>query len=146
MKPVLLGMNNPHRAGDPLSPDETTGLRLRELSGLTRDDYIAAFDRMNLIESRKWSAIAARYDAARIRRDLVGRRVIVLGIDVWQAIGLPSAPWFVTCDRYGASWSLIPHPSGRNPIYNNKEFCTETRRFLQGFVVEYVQETIDPNG
>jgi hypothetical protein len=131
MKPVLLGMNNPHRVGDPLSPDATAGLRLRELSGLSRVDYVAAFDRMNLLEARRWSARAARYAAVEVRRRLAGRRVVVLGREVWDSIGLPRVDWFVTIGRYGAAWTLVPHPSGLNRCYNDDANVAAVRRLLR---------------
>ncbi len=131
MRPVLLGMNNPHREGDPLSPDATAGRRLFGLSGLSRETYLEAFERVNLIDARQWCPGAAREAAQRLRSRVRGRQVLVLGRLVWQALGLPrGASWLAAVNSHGAHWTLVPHPSGRNLILNDKAMRLRVRRCL----------------
>lgn len=129
MKPLLLGMNNPY-SDDPKYdlfpyPENSAGYRLYALLGddVRRGEYLAAFDRLNLLHAREWSAKAARKAAAQLLPSLNGRFVVVLGREVRCALGLdPAEPLALRryCPASGPvfSWLAFPHPSGRNRWWN----------------------------
>lgn len=138
--PLIIGMNNPlsRNPKHALWPDPPgcAGWRLGQLLRedrllhrdlVTEDDYLGAFDRVNLVVGADWSASRGRSAAEEIRPELVGRRVVLLGASVRGAFGLAGPP----VGRVDARWVggdrtagriefyLIPHPSGRNPWYND---------------------------
>lgn len=133
MRPLLLGMNNP-LSDDPEFdlypyPEGCTGWRLWQLlpEGTTRHQYLAAFDRRNLLRARAWDARAARAAAAELLPRLEGRFVVVLGTQVRAALGLlPAEPLEVRVQRvsgdvfdFDLTWLAFPHPSGRNRWFND---------------------------
>lgn len=131
MKPLLLGMNNP-LSDDPEFdlypyPDGATGHRLWKLlpEGTTRAQYLAAFERRNLVRGREWSLAQARRAAQDLLPELAGRTVVVLGTEVRSALDLPKVePLSVRRTPIAGSdfmtWIAFPHPSGRNLWYNNE--------------------------
>ena len=128
-KVAICGMNNPHRAGDPLSPDWTAGKKLFQLSGMTREEYEATFERMNLIESRTWSGIQAKTAGTRLKSRLRNRSVIVLGKMAWYALGLEPTEWFGSKGRF----TLLPHPSGRCRLYNDESNRRKARECMSRY-------------
>jgi hypothetical protein len=125
-KPLLIGMNNPisSRPEYVLWPDppNCTGWRLWKMlhdrCGATKHDYIRAFDRMNLVTGKQWSAAEGRREAQRLRPMLRGRVVVLLGQDVRSSFGVPKLlihPQEVD----GVVWRQLPHPSGMNLWYND---------------------------
>lgn len=131
-RPLLLGMNNP-LSDDPEFdlypyPAGSAGYRLWRLlpEGTSRAQYLAAFDRRNLLRAREWSAAEARRAAQALLPDLVGRLVVVLGTEVRSALGLPKVePLSINESWLPGSpaqlrWVALPHPSGRNLWYNNE--------------------------
>lgn len=138
MKPLILGMNNP-LSDDPEFdlypyPEGSAGHRLWKLlpEGTTRNQYMAAFDRRNLLHARKWDAREARHAAQDLLPELVGRLVVLLGTEVRSALGLPAVvplSMHESLLRPDASpgtqimlrWVALPHPSGRNLWYNNED-------------------------
>lgn len=108
-------------------PEGSTGHRLWKLlpDGTTRAQYLAAFDRRNLICGREWNAALARRAGRALLPELVGRTVGVLGSEVRSALGLPKVePLSVQQTPVGGggimTWIAFPHPSGRNLWYNNE--------------------------
>lgn len=126
-RPVILGMNLNGRPGEPLSPDGGAGRRLFEMSGMTVEEYEATFERRNLMPGLRWHPHRARSYGAQMRHQLRGRRVIVLGREVWRALQLPNVAWF---ERHG-DYALVPHPSGCNLMYNNVWARYALRRTLE---------------
>src|SRR6266576_4990037 len=94
-------MNNP-LSSDPRHalfphPPGCTGYRLwkllqRRRPDVTRAQYLAAFERMNILSSRAWDRPAAREGAERMRALLrhgyQGRTVLVLGSEPRDMLGL----------------------------------------------------------
>jgi hypothetical protein len=118
-RPVILGMATSRPHVPELAPADGAGKRLCELAveygGLTRNQYLEAFDRRNLLPY-PWAERAARAAGRAAREDLTGREVLVLGTGVWLALGLPDdAHFFTSADRF----TLLPHPSGRNRMLND---------------------------
>lgn len=124
MKAVLLGRDNP-RSLDPRyalypRPRGCAGHRLyetlREVSGASLTDYRDGFDRRNLVTG-PWSREAGRRAAEGFTPPQEGTIVVVLGQDVARALSL--APTLIDPqERDGRIYRVVPHPSGRNPWYN----------------------------
>jgi hypothetical protein len=100
VRPLIVGEapgpgTDPRR---PLHPECDAGKRLCKIAGLSPEEYLAAFDRVNLLcASDGWSADAACEAAAgllwkearRVRLVLIGRRVAA----AFGAVGLPYYQW-----------------------------------------------------
>lgn len=133
-RPLILGMNNPHGAGDPLSPHEGAGRRLRGLlPALSLEEYLAAFERRNLLPGSVWSDWRARAAARELLPALRGRDVIVLGKRVWAAFrtNAPHVPFFAAIEWSGVRFHLLPHPSGRSLALNDPETRAAASVFLE---------------
>jgi hypothetical protein len=125
-RPVIVGMNNPLSTSPEHAlfpaPDGCTGHRiwrmLNERTGCTRGQYLAAFDRRNLVVG-DWSAQVARDSAAQLISGMErGRVVVVLGEGPRRALDLPRQ-LIRPVSRLGVVWRQIPHPSGRCRFYND---------------------------
>lgn len=137
MKTILLGANNPISADPQYAlyphPKGSTGHRLSEMldaaygrkyTGVVgRKQYAEGFERRNLLDSKKWSKKAAKEAAPAILSALGGRRVIIVGAETCDALGLPRSGW---CEWVGAwtgtgemQYCVIPHASGRCREYND---------------------------
>lgn len=141
MRPIILGMNNPvssrpEHALFPYPPG-CTGARLlkllrRRVPDATRQEYLAAFDRRNLLSKLIWSREDAREAADQFLEvsgpELIGRTVLVLGREVASLLGLEEQLVY-PLERHGAVWRQLPHPSGRNHWYNN-DVCAELAAML----------------
>jgi len=129
MRPLILGMAHD---GPPLVPGKpgSTADRLLAISGMTHDEYLANFKRLNLLPLGHWCPIKARVRGLRIQRSLRGK-VIVLGKQTWSALGLPRIDFFERVVTADAEFILLPHPSGRNLIYNDPRNRERARRILR---------------
>ncbi len=153
-RPLLLGQApGPNTDPDyPLFPAPRTsaGGRLCEMMGLTKAQYLLAFDRANLLpyfpgrtQARDDSfPMAPARLAARVMRPLLrGRRVIMVGRRVAEAFRAPEIEWFEPWELHcgprhavlgcpgTAVVHVIPHPSGRNHWYNSELNRARARRF-----------------
>jgi hypothetical protein len=133
MRPLLLGMaRGDGKRGPQLLPStsgdgNSAADRLLRISGMTREKYLASFERRNALPYG-WSKKAAREASTEIRKRFRGRTVVVLGRETWRAIGLPRIEWLDHHEEVAGEgrrsrskltvWYLVPHPSGRNPWYN----------------------------
>lgn len=130
-KPLLVGMNNPwsHRAKYALYPEPPgcTGHRIwlmvREHTGLDPDQYVAAFDRINLVCGPWSSAIARREAALLLECGTLRLRgpVILLGVQVARAFGISEGDPIRSCEADGVRFHCVPHPSGLNRWYNDPD-------------------------
>lgn len=121
-------------------PRTSAGGRLRELTGLTRGEYLRYFDRINLLpyfpgrvgHDDSFPMTPAKLAARVIRPLLTGRIVILVGRKVADAfkIDLPFHEWaelrtqrpnILTRCRGTARFAIVPHPSGRNHWYNRDD-------------------------
>jgi hypothetical protein len=126
--PIIVGESNPYGAGPhyALYPDPPgcAGERLcHRVMGLRRGTYLSSFERVNLLQGPKWSAPLARMAAAEMR-GRTNRVVILLGRRVAEAFGYRGA-----IIPSGEDDVLLPHPSGRNRIWN-REMVMKCRKLL----------------
>ena len=137
-RPLLVGEDNPHSA-DPrmaLHPllAGAAGSRLAAILGLDAASYLGAFDRTNLCAT-SWNLREARAFAARTLLARAGRgALILLGARVCSAFLVPFEPFepFELVRRVGpralvARGVVLPHPSGRCRIWNDKESARRAR-------------------
>jgi hypothetical protein len=113
-------------------PPGCTGHRVLEMLRLrrpnvTRQQYLAAFDRRNLVAGKVWDKREAQRAADTFRKDSGnrGRVVLVFGEEPRKALGLEKLLVHpqrdLLCD---ITWRQLPHPSGRCYWYNEPE-CRE---------------------
>ena len=124
MKTWLIGEFNPY-GQDPKyalypHPENATGARLARVLNLTPQEYLAAFERRNLLAQAKWSAPLAKQSADAVLTSVgVDDALVLLGARVAAAFGL----YFRTClctplvravgsARVLVKVLVIPHPSG----------------------------------
>lgn len=138
MKPLVVGLNNPlsRHPDDALVPypPGCAGWRLWQLMrevrpSTTMEEYANAFDRRNLWRGKRLPegrGSAAAYRAeGQIVRDACDRRedVVLLGVRVWDAVtDLAPPSWFGHKDVGSVRYWFLPHPSGRNVLYNSAKF------------------------
>lgn len=105
------------------SPVGCTGHRLwvmlNRRTGASEEEYLEAFDRRNLLCAQTWNKAEAQDAASHLIREVRGRVVLVLGADVRDILKLP-VKLVHPQELYGVTWRQLPHPSGRNPWYNER--------------------------
>ena len=90
---------------------------LEARTGAKRWQYLAAFERRNVLDSTTWDRRAARENALAMWPTLLGRTVVLFGNEARDAFGVP--PTLVHPQEYGGvTWRQLPHPSGRCHWYN----------------------------
>lgn len=154
MRPILVGLNNPHSDDSDkalgLHPVEGSGSRLwlmiKEVANAAgRDfseaDYVDTFDRVNLVGAKKFSVELARQSKSSTMVSLKGRDAVFCGSRVPRLLGLPytgfhlqmmSAPGFV--------YFVIPHPSGLNREYNDSNMRQRVGKLLFDLHRDYRRE------
>lgn len=129
-RPVLVGWSNPHSADprDALSvdPPKGSGARLFRLSGLTFEEYVDGFAKVNVEDTLTFSRYNLFCTATTV--------TIVFGIKAAarQFPLLKGCPWFypVIDDDYGTTY-LAPHPGGVNRLYNSEEHRNSLRKLMR---------------
>jgi hypothetical protein len=136
LKHLLVGEDNPYGSRPEYAlyplPEGASGDRLcRLVMGLDHDTYLDAFERGNLCTG-KWSMPAARTQAARVLQLRPPEvRLVLLGSKVAQAFGLEFAPFTAQAvGLLGHRAVLLPHPSGRNRIWNEPGAFRRARNLL----------------
>jgi hypothetical protein len=106
---------------------------------MTEDEYLATFERRNLLQlwGDKWSVPKAREAADAIRREVGGGAALILcGARVTKAFGYPFdltlTPFTHGVD--GTRVLVIPHPSGLSRAWNDPQ--------MQARVMEAVFELV----
>lgn len=150
-RPLLVGQA-PGPNTDPLeplypAPASSAGGRLAFFMGLTPEQYLEIYDRVNLLNEfpggdpkrDKFPLHDGKIAAASLRPLLRERVVVLLGRNValsWKGEVARAGPmeWSV-CPRFGTRLSWVPHPSGRNRWYNSDINRTKALSFWQGLLV-----------
>lgn len=139
-KILLVGYCPSHR-GSPSRPLDGpgTGHRLAKLCGLSHEEYLKTFDRINLhyetpLKRDSDTRAKGRLNAVEVLRRK-NEKMIILGREVLQAFGAyvdpsdcPIASWF---DFGSVKIAYIPHPSGLNRYYNDSKNTKLVERFLR---------------
>jgi len=147
MRPVVLGMNNPHSdvPQDVLSPrfPGSAGCRLYQMvrdvdPTLSEADYLAYLDRRNLVTDGDWSRGRAAESGAFMVESLVGLNVVMLGTLVPPALKLCyGGAWYEwTTTHTGMRYCVVPHPSGLNRIYNDVTYRQRTGGLLVDLILD----------
>lgn len=134
-RPLLVGETNPYSADTRHAllpwPPQSAGARLRKILLMTDEEYLAAFERVNLLGSlQKWSAPLARGEAAKLRAAHTGP-IVALGARVAAAFGLVL---FGSDDKV----VCVPHPSGLSRAWNERGVYDRVRRLVLPLVAEHV--------
>ena len=140
LKPLLVGQAPGWRGdGEPLSGD--AGRRLSALCGMSLDDFLARFDRVNAGEI--YPGKAGRGDAlpavpperveALVVMMLARRRVVLLGRHVARVLGYAREPLFAWDEPFGpfTRIAVVPHPSGRSRWWNSAENRAQAKAFFR---------------
>lgn len=137
MKPLLVGEINPYSADPKFAlyphPERSAGARLCNLIlRLPRAEYLRRFDRVNLCEG-KWSLKKAREKAAEIWAwdEDVPRIIVVLGARPANAFYLDWKPYEIQkASPVEPMFIMLPHPSGRNHLWNEPGAYERARQAL----------------
>lgn len=139
MKPLIIGQApGQHRAGPDITLGGRTGAKLADFCGLTVEDYLDRFDRINLVDhfpgkagkGDRFPLEPARAKVSEILADPAhaGRSIVVLGAG---AMVLFKLTW--TClefrEHAGARYAWCPHPSGIVRWWNDPRNRMAARRF-----------------
>lgn len=151
-RPLLIGQApGPNTdAARPLWPQplSSTGGRMALHMGLTPEQFVSTFDRINLLNEfpgrwkrdDKFPQASARVAASAVRPLLARRKVILVGRNVAEAFGYCSNTLaFLQWERdmaHDFHFAIVPHASGRNRWYNDPENLEKTRAFWKNFLTE----------
>jgi hypothetical protein len=140
----LVGEHNPYGIDPSFAlyplPEHASGGRLARCLGMSATEYLAAFARRNLLADAEWSAPAAREAAELLVRQEHPAGLVLLGVRVACAFGVPRAPYEVlgavfvdgSVERTCLVPSTqIPHPSGRNRAWNDPATPDKIRRAVR---------------
>ncbi len=136
MSVLIVGEDNPY-GRDPRAalfhlPRRAAGNRLREHLGLTDVQYMR-LKKVNLCPE-KWSLTIAREVASQIMGDERWKVVILLGNKVKKAFEHTNCkdqlPFFGSCFFCRPVLVSLPHPSGRNLLWNEPDARQKARDLL----------------
>ena len=137
---ILVGEDNPYGGDDEYAfypaPDGCSGHRLCCLiMGMTRKDYLGAFRRLNLCEGG-WSLPLARTKAATLKEEAIAKqdKLVLCGSKVCSAFRVPFKPFALVSENTAAGIFLaliLPHPSGRNAMWNDRKNFAKARQSLR---------------
>lgn len=149
MKPLIIG-EAPGKCGDPSTPIEgRIGARLAACCGLTFEEFLTTFDRVNLLDEQPQDApkgMAFNVKAAgRVaqflehnREGIFGRPFsLLLGKRVAAAFRLTHVEYFTSIIfPNGSKVYVVPHPSGVNRWWNNWDNELEMIRFMRKITID----------
>jgi len=133
---LIVGESNPY-GSDPRYalyplPENATGGRLCKILGLSKREYMQTFDRTNLVALGlgNWPSSVAKDRAGLLKH----RRRILLGKRVADAHSVPFRPFRTFTTDRGVEVLILPHPSGRNLIWNDPRSAVKARRAVGKFI------------
>jgi uracil-DNA glycosylase len=111
----------------------STGANLAKIAGWSWRDYFALTERHNLFLDPQphWNLRKAKAAAADLEHKLEGRDIILLGSKVAEAFGYEDMPNYRWHNEVWANIARVPHPSGRNRVWNDDAERARARLFLQ---------------
>jgi uracil-DNA glycosylase len=114
----------------------STGKNLCAIAGWDWLNYLRYTERRNLFYTPQfaWSRWAAEGAAEEMIPLFRGRRVILLGVKVAEAFhskAINAAPNYEWLDLYDGVVAKVPHPSGRNRMWNSKDERAAAHEFLK---------------
>jgi uracil-DNA glycosylase len=146
MKPLIVGEAPSKNEVTERPIEGRIGQRLAACAGLSFDEFLQRFDRVNLLHVRQDTAekgftfdwTAAREEAKRLERNFVaGQTVLLLGKRVAISFNVPD-DYFVSCMRSGAILYTLPHPSGVNRWWNEVANLERMSKFMRYIVESHV--------
>lgn len=117
-----------------------TGVRLARLAGMDPHAFRHTFEFINLMSWGTWSVPSARMAAFQIMptaKRVGARRIVLLGKRVAEAWGYGDhnkAPYFREFGDDGLRVVVIPHPSGRNRMWNDTRNVKRAEKLLRRWV------------
>lgn len=145
MKPLLIGEAPSKNEHSQRPLEGRVGSRLAKLAGLTMEQYLVTFERMNLLQLRQDTAEhgfifdmdAARQAAdASLQHDVMPDRVVLLlGQRVMRAYGLRLG-YFEERRLHGARAYVVPHPSSVSHWWNDPRHMADAEKFMHEVVYE----------
>lgn len=107
------------------------GRFLATLAGISFESYLC-WPRVNLFEAPgdRWDARAARLRARAILVEHPDVDLLLLGRRVSDAFSVPYTA-FTAHQAAGTTAYVLPHPSGRNRVWNDREAQRRAARFLR---------------
>jgi len=145
MSDILFIGQAPHRTHDPgYRPliDGQCGERLANLIGVDLEQYARMIDTMNIFD--RWTGSSAKGDvfplqearerAIHIWTEIKYEKIVFVGKNVAKAFGFARLDYFETIEIDGRIACVIPHPSGINRFWNDKENVEKAKNFLRRFI------------
>lgn len=143
MKPLIIG-EAPGKNGDPTKPIEgRIGARLAACAGITLDEFLSTFDRINLLDEQpqdngKGTDFNVK-EAGRVARNLEPTLcdrplVLLLGKRVAAAFKFTEVVYFQEARINRIPTYVVPHPSGVNRWFNELENELQMLKFMHGIV------------
>lgn len=150
-RPLIIGQAPGRcRPGDPGEPlAGRSGGRLASLCGLPLPEFLARFERDNLLTEfpgkagkgdRFTSPREARRLAERFRPVVEGRRVVVLGFSTAAAFQITHRA-LVFAPYWGGLFAFSPHPSGVSLWWNDPANAARARAFWSALASARFSET-----
>jgi len=144
----LIGEANPYQSGPRPEfdlyphPPQSAGARLCRILGYEQEEYLATFERRNLLYGTKWSAPAARDAATQLRRQEVGSgdALVLCGARVAAAFGIVFEPLARLRRLAGPTGAhvciclVIPHPSGLSRAWNDPTMAPRVREAVRALL------------
>lgn len=149
---LLVGEDNPYGSDPEFAlycyPPGCAGYRLRRILGLPQHQYLA-LHRKNLCDTA-WSRANARARAMELRSPEAPWRVMVLlgrkVAETFERIALDGVPLVAFSTKtccLGMTFVSLPHPSGRNLVWNQPWAPTRAREILREVAPEVPWGSID---
>lgn len=115
----------------------SSGRNLAAIAGWDWDEFLARTYRVNLFPEPvdHWPRLAAWSRADELRVQLAGATPVILcGRNVAAAFGLADELLYRWLHEEWANVARVPHPSGRNRVWNDFEQRAEAHRFLRNLL------------
>lgn len=129
--------NDGSAAGKQGPLDGPSGARLARLMGVSLQEFLDCFDRVNLFAEHvpydEWDAPRAETAAWQIMSYSRCEEIILLGRRVQRAFyrGNSDEQFFVPFTLSSRHMTVVPHPSGRNRFWNTPGNVDQARTFWQ---------------